>query len=144
MGGEVGSRVNPDPIDAVWIEIRKAFAIYGRTTRTKLGATRRKILQRHLDDGIELDELPLAVHGYLHQCGGPDTKFRDGQRADFFLRFETVYKIQNMELRVELGSKGPWVKPLSREQQAKARQVAAQKRLDEARAKQAEPRLRAV
>ncbi len=133
-----------DPIDAIWPKIRAAFAQYGVTTRVRLGATRRNMLQRHLDDGIEPEELPMAVHGYLRQCGGPDAEFSSGQKAGFYLRFETVYKIENMELRVELGAQGPWAKPRSREAEVKARQAAARELVEAARREKDKPRLRAV
>ncbi len=100
-----------DPIDSIWPKIRAAFAQYGVTTRVKLGATRRNMLQRHLDDGIELEELPMAVHGYIREHKGLNTQFSNGLTSGDYLRFETVFKLDKMELRVELGAKGPWTAP---------------------------------
>ncbi len=100
-----------DPIDTIWPKIRAAFAHYGVTTRVKLSAGRRKILQRHLDDGIELDELPMAVHGCVRHYDGLDTRFTSGQLSRRYVVFESVFKLEKMELRVELGAQGPWAKP---------------------------------
>ena len=133
-----------DPIDTIWPTIRAAFAHYGVTTRAKLGTTRRKMLQRHLDDGIELEELPMAVHGYVREHKGLDTQFSNGLTSGDYMRFETVFKLDKMELRVELGAKGPWAKPKSREAEVKARQAAARELVDAARMRKVKPRLRAV
>ena len=142
----MGNRVNPDPIDDIWPEIVKAFAFYGREVRPNPGQFRRELLQKRLDDGFSPSELVKAIHGYVHSHQGLDRIFENGLTSGHYLRPETVFKADGFEDRVERGV-NPWVyvdPRVVREQQAKARQVAAQKRLDEARAKQAKPRLRAV
>ncbi len=133
-----------DPLDTIWLKIRAAFAHYGVTTRGKLSAGRRQILQRHLDDGIELSELPMAIHGYVRQHKGLSTPFSNGQLSGDYMTFETCFKLEKMELRVELGAQGPWEKPLSHEEAVKARQRAGKAKLVAARAEKDKPRLKVV
>ncbi len=134
-------------IDAIWPEIREAFAFYGKTVRANPSRDRRTLIQKRLDDGFTPEELVMAVHGYIHAHQGLDRVFGNGLTSGHYLRPETVFKAEGFEDRVERGEQGRWVfmDPKARhEEQVRARQKAAQERLDAARREQHSTRLRVV
>ena len=132
-----------DPIETIWPDIVEAFAFYGKKIRPNPSPDRLALLQRRLNEGFSPPELVMAIHGYVHAHGGLDRVFGNGLNSGHYLRPETVFKAEGFEDRVERGDR-PWVKPKSREAEVKARQAAAQERVDAARREKDTPRLRVV
>ena len=126
--------------DEAWPAVVAAFARYGKRVHPRLRGARRKHVQRLLADGFEPAELVQAVDGYVRWHEGL------ARRDDFDPRKwftpETVLRVEKLEMRIELGLEGPWEKPLSRDEQVRAKQEAARQRVAEARA--AQNRLRVV
>lgn len=120
----------------------EAFAHYGKRVTPRLRGERLKLISRLLVD-YEPDELVAAVHGYVRFHEGLEPK-ADGFPPRRYFTPESVFRFEKIESRVELGLDGPWVKPLSHEERVKARQEAARKRVEEARAEKENNRLRAV
>ena len=115
--------------------IREAFAAYGKRTLPSLRGARRKLLDRLLDDGYSAEDLVAAVHGYVHFHRG--LRAEDGFDPRRFFTPESVFRLEKLEPRIELGLDGPWKKPETsserrdRERQervAKERRVVAQER----------------
>jgi len=120
-------------IDAIWPEIREAFAFYGKTVRANPSRDRRTLIQKRLDDGFTPEELVMAVHGYIHAHQGLDRVFGNGLTSGHYLRPETVFKAEGFEDRVERGTH-PWIAPkhssrAAGRDQAKADERAAYKAL---------------
>ena len=121
--------------DEAWAVIREAFAAYGKRTLPSLRGARRKLLDRLLDDGYSAEDLVSAVHGYVHFHRG--LRAEDGFDPRRFFTPESVFRLEKLEPRIELGLDGPWKKPETsserrdRERQervAKERRVVAQER----------------
>ncbi len=121
--------------DEAWAVIREAFAAYGKRTLPSLRGARRKLLDRLLDDGYSAEDLVAAVHGYVHFHRG--LRAEDGFDPRRFFTPESVFRLEKLEPRIELGLDGPWKKPETsserrdRERQervAKERRVVAQER----------------
>lgn len=130
--------------DEVWPEIIKAFAFYGKKVRPMKGE-RRKMIQRLLDDDYDTDELVAAVHGYVHQHDGLDAPEGEWQPRKYFTP-ESVFRLDKLEMRIEQGDT-PWVRVNAKErheQEVKARQEAARKRVEAARKERSTTPLRAV
>ena len=131
-------------IDELWPKIRDAFAFYGRNLSSVCGPSRRKIIEKRLSEGYEPDDIVKAVHGYVHFHEGMEPCGEFNPRKWFDP--ETVFKSTRFDTRVEMGDE-PWVKvdpKLKHEQAVRARQEAAQRRLDEARARMESFKLKAV
>ena len=126
--------------EEAWEALVAAFGYYGKRVNPRLRGARRKHLQRLLRDGFEPDELAAAVHGYVRWHEGLDR--RDDFDPRKWFTPETVLRVDKLEMRIELGLDGPWEKPLSRDEQVRAKQEAARQRVAEARA--AQERLRVV
>ncbi len=137
-------------IDSVWPKIRAAFAFYGRKISPVCGPSRRKLIEKRLAEGYSPQAIVRAVDGYCHFHEGLDQKPGEDFNPRKWFDPDSVFKAERFDTRVELGEQGRWVHVdprVSHEQQVKARQAAAQKRVDEARAArdtQSKSRLRAV
>ncbi len=136
-----------DPIDEIWPKIRAAFAFYGRTTRPTIGPSRRKLIEKRLSEGYEPEDLVSAVHGYVHFHDGLEPK--PGEEFDPRKWFDpdSVFKEMRFDTRVELGAAGKWVRvdaKMRREAEVKARQAAAEERVEAARREKDKPQLRVV
>ena len=121
--------------DEAWAVIREAFAAYGKRTLPSLRGARRKLLDRLLDDGYSAEDLVAAVHGYVRFHRG--LRVEDGFDPRRFFTPESVFRLEKLEPRIELGLDGPWKKPETsnerrdRERQervAQERRVVAQER----------------
>ena len=121
--------------DDAWAVIREAFAAYGKRTLPSLRGARRKLLDRLLDDGYTAEDLVAAVHGYVHFHRG--LRAEDGFDPRRFFTPESVFRLEKLAPRIELGLDGPWKKPepsterRDRERQervAQERRVVAQER----------------
>lgn len=132
-------------IDEVWKRVTEAFAFYGKQIRPLRGA-RRDHISRLIADGYTADELVAAVHGYVHFHGGLD-EHADGFKPRKWFDPDSVYRLEKLERRIELGEAGAFVH-VSREEahaaEVKARQAAARARVEAARAAQDGRNLRAV
>lgn len=103
-----------DPIDAIWPEIVKTFASYGKTVIARFPrGSRRKQMQARLAEGYEPQDFIHAIHGYLHDHHGFDKQFPDGTKSGDYFRPDTIFKESRFELRVELGLQGRWHAPRS-------------------------------
>ncbi len=134
-------------IDTIWPQIREAFAFYGRKLSPVCGSSRRKLIEKRLAEGSTGADLVQAVSGYVHFHEGLDPKPGEDFNPRKWFDPDSVFKAERFDTRVELGEQGRWVHVdprVSHEAQVKARQAAAQKRVDEARAAQDKGRLRVV
>ena len=127
--------------ESVWPAITAAFAHYGKRVGPIRGE-RRRMIARLLSEGYDEADLVAAVHGYCHFHGGLEP--REGFDPMKWFKPDSVFRVSKLDDRIDLGMDGPWRKPASREELVKARQKAAQARLDAARAQKETPRLRAV
>ncbi len=122
-------------IDKVWPAIRTAFAFYDRRISPVCGTARRKLIQKRLDEGYAPLDLVRAIHGYCHFHEGLEAKPGESFNPRKWFDPESVFKESRFDTRVELGD-APWVAVDPKqfhEQQVKARQKAAQERVDDAR-----------
>jgi|DEB0MinimDraft_10_1074344.scaffolds.fasta_scaffold333175_1 hypothetical protein len=127
--------------DEAWPAVVEAFAHYGKKVVPKLRSERRKLVEQLLVE-FEPEELVAAVHGYVRYHEGLDQK--DDFNPRKFFNPESVFRLGKMEQRVELGLEGPWSRPLTHEEQVKARQEAARERVARAREAMEAKRLRAL
>lgn len=123
-----------------WLQVVEAFGHYQKRVTPKLRGARKRLIER-LAEEYSTEDLVSAVHGYVHFHKGLDE--RNGFDPRQWFTPESVFRFEKLEGRIELGMDGPWRKPLSHEEQVKARQKAAQERLNAARANR-EGRLRSV
>lgn len=98
-------------IDEAWDVVAQAFAHYGKQIRPLKGA-RRKHIERLIAEGYGGDELAAAVHGYVHWHKGLDRK-PDGFEPRQWFTPESVFRLEKLEMRIELGEAGAWRKPES-------------------------------
>lgn len=96
--------------DAIWSEVVQAFAHYGKKVRPLKGARRKHIERLIHEDCYEAYELVAAVHGYVHRHNGLD-KHPDGFEPRKWFTPESVFRLEKLEMRIELGEAGPWRKP---------------------------------
>lgn len=97
-------------MDAMWEEVTKAFAYYGKRIRPLKGS-RRDHMSRLIADGYTADELAAAVHGYVRFHEGLEPRKRqDGSEFDPRKWFdpETIFGPEKLEKRIELGEAGPY------------------------------------
>ncbi len=133
--------------DDIWPQIREAFAFYGRQVSPVCGPSRRKLIEKRLAEGYSPQAIISAVDGYVHFHEGLDPKPGEDFNPRKWFDPDSVFKAERFDTRVELGEQGRWVHVdprVSHEQQVKARQAAAQKRVDEARAERDKGLLRVV
>ncbi len=123
-------------IDAVWPEIREVFSFYGRRLSPVCGASRRKLIGKRLSEGYATTDLISAIHGYVRFHGGLEPDAGETFNPRKWFDPEAVFKETRFDTRVELGYEGQWaaVDPKLQHQEAvKAKQAAAQQRLEAAR-----------
>ncbi len=134
-------------VDDIWPDIVKEFAFYGKKLSARCGSARRKLIEKRLGEGSTGADLVQAVSGYVHFHEGLDPKPGEDFNPRKWFDPDSVFKAERFDTRVELGEQGRWVHVdprVSHEQQVKARQAAAQKRVDEARAERDKGLLRVV
>ena len=93
-------------MDAMWAEVTKAFALYGKSIRPLKGA-RRDHMSRLIADGYTADELVAAVHGYVHWHKGLHDK-GDGFDPMKWFTPDSVFRLEKLEARIEFGQAGPY------------------------------------
>ena len=130
-------------LDDAWPAVVEAFGHYGKRITPRLRGARRKLVERLLLE-YEPDELVAAVHGYCVFHQGLDREPGSEFDPRKYFTPESVFRWEKIESRVELGLDGPYRKPLSHEEQVKARQDAARQRVAAARAAKEGQQLRAV
>lgn len=127
-------------MDAMWAEVTKAFAHYGKAIRPLKGA-RRDHMSRLIADGYTADELVAAVHGYVHWHKGLHDK-GDGFDPTKWFTPDSVFRLEKLEARIEFGQAGPY---RSRQDRAAERATRAEEERQREIAKvMEERRLRAV
>lgn len=129
--------------DEVWGQVAEAFSFYGKRVTPRLRGARRKLIERILTE-YDGEELVAAVHGYVRFHEGLDQEDGSNFNPRKYFTPESVFRLEKIESRVELGFNGPYQKPLSREDAVKARQEAARQKVAAARAAREGQKLRAV
>jgi hypothetical protein len=124
-------------VEEIWPDIREAFAHYGRKLSPVCGPSRRKLLIKRFEEGYDRDAILAAIHGYVRFHGGLDPDAGETFNPRKWFDPEAVFKETRFDTRVELGYEGRWVAfdpKQYHDDQVKAKQAAAQKRLNAARA----------
>jgi len=102
--------------DEAWEAIVEAFGRYGKRVNTRLRGARRKHVERLLADDYEVEDLVAAVHGYVHSHDGLDREMGSEFNPRRWFTPESVFRLEKIELRIELGLEGPWQKPETRQE----------------------------
>ena len=98
-----------EEIAEVWRSVTAAFAFYGKQVRPLKGK-RLDLVKRLMAGGYTAEELVACVHGYVHFHSGLAKK-PDGWEPLRYFTPESVFRLEKLEPRCELGMAGPWRKP---------------------------------
>ncbi len=123
--------------DDVWPQVVEAFAHYGKRVQPRLRGERLRLVKRLLADGYEAHDLVAATHGYVVYHEGLEPKMGSDFDPRRYFTPESVFRLEKLEPRIELGLEGPYRKPESaperrererREEYERAREEVARER----------------
>lgn len=130
--------------DKAWPHVVEAFGFYRKRVTPRLRGARRALIERLLADDYEVEDLVAAVHGYVRFHNGLDREMGSEFDPRKYFTPESVFRLEKLEPRIELGIDGPWRKPetaAERRERERSEQYAAARRQV---AREREERLRAV